>query len=156
MSHVVINLFILLSSLCTRTSFLKARLQGQSLLRSTTQLWISQSPFFKFMCFCLHMILFGKMFWLVNSHQSPSKFFHNLFDAGLHDQRTLSKKTLIKFLMEQFDCVNEPLSTIIIICIANKNHIELLQMSITSTLDNVKTLKSNSFYPICLCYTILV
>ena len=26
--------------------------------------------------------------------QSPSKFFHKVFDAGLHDQRTLLKKTL--------------------------------------------------------------
>jgi hypothetical protein len=55
---------------------------------------------------CLHMILIGMMFRLVNSHQSPSKVFLKVFNAGLHEQRTLSKKTLIKFLMENFDCVN--------------------------------------------------
>ena len=34
-----------------------------------------------------------------------SKFI-KVFDAGLHDQRTLSMKTLTKFLMENFDHEN--------------------------------------------------
>jgi hypothetical protein len=40
--------------------------------------------------------------------QSPSKFSDKVFDAGLHDQRTLSKKTLTNIFMENFDCVNGP------------------------------------------------
>ena len=32
-------------------------------------------------------------------------FFYNLFDAGLHDQRTLLKTTLSNVLMENFDSV---------------------------------------------------
>ena len=39
--------------------------------------------------------------------QSPSKFFHKVFDAGLHDQRTLLKKTLTYFFMENFERVNK-------------------------------------------------
>ena len=35
--------------------------------------------------------------------QSPSKFFDKVLDAGSHDQRTLSNKTLTKFLIENFD-----------------------------------------------------
>ena len=46
--------------------------------------------------------------------QSPSKFFDKVFDAGLHAQRTLSKKTLTKFLMEDFDRVNGPLYLVMI------------------------------------------
>jgi hypothetical protein len=38
----------------------------------------------------------------------PSKFFDKVFDVGLQDQRTLSKKTLTKFLMENFERVNGP------------------------------------------------
>ena len=60
-----------------------------------------------------------KMFRLVNSHQSfqkkdgflvcqrPSNFFDKVFNAGIHDQRTLTK-----FLMENFDQVNGPLDKI--------------------------------------------
>jgi hypothetical protein len=43
------------------------------------------------------------------SIKSPSNFFEKVFDAGLHDQKTLSKKTLTKLLMENFDHVNGPL-----------------------------------------------
>jgi hypothetical protein len=64
------------------------------------------------------------MFWFVNSHRSPSKFLEKIgwvsippksikvlkkvFDASLQNKRTLSKKTLTKFLMENFDRVNGP------------------------------------------------
>ena len=37
---------------------------------------------------------------------SQSTFFDKVFDAGLHDQKTLWKKSLIKFLIENFDRVN--------------------------------------------------
>ena len=37
--------------------------------------------------------------------QSPSKFFDKVLDAGSHDQRTLSNKTLTQFLIENFDRV---------------------------------------------------
>jgi hypothetical protein len=39
------------------------------------------------------------------SIKSPTNFFEKVFDAGLHDQKTLSKKTLTKFLIENFDRV---------------------------------------------------
>jgi hypothetical protein len=42
----------------------------------------------------------------IKVHQSPSKFLTKVFDAGLHGQNTSSKKTLTKFLMENFDRVN--------------------------------------------------
>jgi hypothetical protein len=45
---------------------------------------------------------FRKIGWV----SIPSKFFDKVFDAGLHDHRTLSMKTLAKFLMENFDRVN--------------------------------------------------
>ena len=45
---------------------------------------------------------FRKMRWV---RQSPLKFFDKVFDAGLHDQRTLLKKTLTKFFMENLYCV---------------------------------------------------
>ena len=41
--------------------------------------------------------------------KSPSKFFDKVFNASLHDQKALSKKTLTKLLMENFDHVNGPL-----------------------------------------------
>jgi len=41
--------------------------------------------------------------------QSQSTFFDKVFDAGLHDQKTLWKETLTKFLMENFDRVNGPI-----------------------------------------------
>jgi hypothetical protein len=41
--------------------------------------------------------------------QCQSAFFDKVFDAGLHDQKTLRKKTLTKFLMQQFDRVNGPI-----------------------------------------------
>ena len=46
--------------------------------------------------------VFRKIGWI------SSKFFDKVFDAGLHGQRTLSKKTLTKFLMENFDHVKGP------------------------------------------------
>ena len=46
--------------------------------------------------------VFRKIEWVSNM----SKFYDNVFYAGLHDHRTLSKKTLTKFLMENFDRVN--------------------------------------------------
>jgi hypothetical protein len=35
--------------------------------------------------------------------QSSSKFFDKVLDVGSHDQRTSTKKTLTKFLIENFD-----------------------------------------------------
>ena len=72
------------------------------------------SPFFKLMWFCLHIsciwfkgVLIGqfpsnsvKSFRKIERflfRRSPLKFFDKVFDAGLHDQRTLSKKTVTKF-----------------------------------------------------------
>jgi hypothetical protein len=46
-------------------------------------------------------------FYSIKVHQSPSKILTKVFDTGLHGQKTLSKKTLTKFLMENFDRVNE-------------------------------------------------
>jgi hypothetical protein len=45
-------------------------------------------------------------FYSIKVHQSLSKFLTKVFDAGLHGQNTLSKKTLTKFLMENVDRVN--------------------------------------------------
>jgi hypothetical protein len=42
-------------------------------------------------------------FYSLKVGQSPSKFFDKVFDAVLHAQRTLSKKTLTKFLMEDYE-----------------------------------------------------
>jgi hypothetical protein len=53
-------------------------------------------------------------FYSLKVGQSPSKFFDKVFDAVLHAQRTLSKKTLTKFLMEDFDRVNGPLCLVMI------------------------------------------
>jgi hypothetical protein len=40
-----------------------------------------------------------------DSYVSPSKVLTKVIDAGLHGHKTLSKKTLTKFLMENFDRV---------------------------------------------------
>ena len=45
-------------------------------------------------------------FYSVKVRQSASKFLIKVFDAGLHDQISLSKFSLIKFLMENFDREN--------------------------------------------------
>jgi len=44
---------------------------------------------------------------LLKVHQR-SLTIDKVFDAGLHDQRTLPKKTLTNFFMENFDCANGP------------------------------------------------
>ena len=49
-------------------------------------------------------------FYSFKVHQSLSKFIDKVFEAGLHDQRTLSKKTLTNFSMENLDHVNRPLN----------------------------------------------
>jgi hypothetical protein len=46
-------------------------------------------------------------FYSLKVGQSPSKFFDKVFDAGLHDQSILSKKTLTKLLVENFNRVND-------------------------------------------------
>ena len=49
--------------------------------------------------------VFRKIGWV----SIPSKSI-KVFNAGLHDQRTLLKKTVTKFLIENFDHVNRPLN----------------------------------------------
>ena len=53
-----------------------------------------------------------KVFRKIGWSSIPSKFIKvrqiltKVFDAGLHGQKTLSRKALTKFLMENFDRVN--------------------------------------------------
>jgi len=51
--------------------------------------------------------VFRKIGWV--SILSKSEVLGQNLYSGLHDHRTLSKKTLTKFLMENFDRVNGPL-----------------------------------------------
>ena len=77
---------------------------------------------------------FRKIGWI----SIPSKFFDNVFDACLHDQRILSKKTLTKFLMDNFDRVNR-------LCM----HICYFQLHVIGNLNfhRVKCIVNMSLFP---------
>jgi hypothetical protein len=49
--------------------------------------------------------VFRKIVWV----SIPSNFFDKVFDGGLHGQRTLSKKTLTKFLNQSKHLSNQDL-----------------------------------------------